>query len=73
MKERKKTYSVAIRTSDGLWVTNWAMYNNFEDIDWQVVRESCIQKNCMAYGYYYGYKSYRMTSDKRRIVLETLT
>lgn len=72
MKERKKTYSVAIRDDNGNWYTNWGMFEHLEDIDWGMVREFCLQRKYMAYGYYYGYKSYTMHSSRRRTILSVL-
>lgn len=67
-----KTYSVAILSAKGYWLTNWNEYNQLEDIDFNKVETHCIEHGCKGYGYYYGHHSSGLTSARCRTVLKML-
>jgi len=65
-----KTYSVTFRSArHGEWVTNWGQYFSLDEIDWEKVHDSAVERGDLAYGYYYGYNSRNLTSDRCRTVL----
>jgi hypothetical protein len=68
-----KTYSVAVQNKKGVWITNWNTYYSLEEIDWESVETFCKERNCKAYGYYFGNKSNALTSDKCRTVVKELS
>lgn len=65
-----KTYSVALKNKNGVWLTNWNKYYSLDDINWELVESVCKEKGYTAYGYYYGWKSNTLTSEKCRTVLK---
>ena len=67
-----KTYSVALLSNDGHWITNWNKYNNLEDINWIKVESFCIEKGYLAYGFYYGHNSNVLTSSRCRSRLKSI-
>ena len=64
-------YSGTFQRPDGIWVTNWHEYNSPDDIDWDEVKEFCLQQGLIAYGYQHGksFHSRNLTSAKTRTVL----
>ena len=68
-----KTYSIAMLSNDGHWITNWNKYDSPEDISWNKVEKFCIEREYLAYGYYYGHNSTALTSSRCRTVLKELT
>ena len=65
-----KTYSLATQNKNGDWFTNWGQHSSLDDIDWDKVDEMCRERGHLAYGYYYGEKSSKLTSAKNRTVLK---
>lgn len=64
-----KTYSVAIKNTNGDWLTNWHQYSNLDNIDWNAVDKFVKDRGDLGYGYYYGHNSRNLTSAKCRTVL----
>ena len=60
-----KTYSVAIKSEKGHWLTNWNKYPNLQDINWEEVKQFASE----GYGYYYGHNSSSLCSSRTRTVL----
>jgi hypothetical protein len=60
-----KTYSVAIKSKKGYWLTNWNQYFSLEDINWEEVKRFASE----GYGYYFGHNSRNLCSDRTRTVL----
>lgn len=67
-----KTYSVAIKVKKGYWVTNIGKYFSLNGINWKEVLHYCIENNSIAFGYYYGHKSNKLTSPRCRTELAYL-
>lgn len=67
-----KTYSLALQDENGIWYTNVMEYFSIDWIDWKKVEEFCLEKGYLAYGYYYGVGSSKLTSSKCRTVLKEL-
>ncbi len=64
-----KTYSVAIKTQKGYWVTNISKFSSLDEIDWDDVAAVCHLRSDIAFGYYYGHKSNELTSSQCRTEL----
>ena len=64
-----KTYSVATKSKQGHWITNWNQYSNLQDIDWEEVRQFASEDGRLGYGYYYGHNSRNLCSSRTRTVL----
>ena len=64
-----KTYSLAIKTKEGVWITNAGKYFSLENINFESVDVFCNVTGAKAYGYYYGENSNNMTTGV--VVLKT--
>ena len=64
-----KTFSVAIKSKQGHWITNWHEYFSLEDIDWEQVETIVRISGWQGYGYYYGHNSSGLTSSRTRTIL----
>jgi hypothetical protein len=65
-----KTYSVAILNKKGIWITNWHMCFQLDEINFEKVEDFCRKNGDIGYGYYYGEKSNNLTSDRYRTLLK---
>ena len=67
-----KTYSIAIKSKKGYWITNFATYFNLADIAWDRVGDFCKKEGYLAFGYYFGHKSNELTSARCRTELASI-
>ena len=64
-----KTYSVAIKSKEGHWITNWHEYSSLQEIDWEGIKQFVNKDGRLGYGYYYGNNSRNLCSSRTRTVL----